>query len=153
MSLPVLSNVMIPPWVKPVAILLLCAAIFGSGMYLQSRLELADRARELEDQKKLLLEAHEAQRVKLQQDLDDARASERDLSAKLEVLTGNYDDLMLAVSKLKPQLVIRGKPDAQGNCTGARLSPAFRLCWNAAVAGTAEAVAACNSAKLPDPVP
>lgn len=93
---------------------------------------------------------------KIAEDAKAARVRDTDTIIKaveaLGVVRGEAAALREAVAR-KPLVVTREVPrDAESQtCPESRLSPAFRLCVNAAASGGPAAIAACQAAGVPDP--
>ena len=128
-------------------------AIFGSGMYVEHRRAQAGLADELAQEKTAIEEAIAVRETQLEKDLAESRAAETVLTSQIEVHEASYSKLRADIQRLKPKLVVEESCNETSIRVASRLSPAMRLCFNAAVTGTPEAAAACAAFERPAAVP
>lgn len=82
-----------------------------------------------------------------------ANAANRVEQARTLALAGRLDDIQTFQTNLlgaikRVALTTRSTNNETG-CPDPRLAPAFRVCWNAAITGNAEAAASCGALGVP----
>ena len=99
--------------------------------------------------------AHAAALIEFERKVGEIKAMHAELQSiaalRISALQNEKAALEVALAKAKKDLVSRGevKPNENGTCPDTRLSSTFRLCWNAAVSRTPEAIEACGAGSLP----